>query len=101
MSSFTTMDSASEYSFVIPHSTFIKAYERYVSLVEAAVKSGKTPGLFDLIDLKQGRKVIEKEAKSVVVDVAKGLKKVGFLLFNSIAWNESTRLVVGKKNERE
>ena len=57
------MDSASDYSFDIPHSTFIKAFERYVSVVEASVKSGETNGLFDLIDLKKRKKRDSKRNK--------------------------------------
>ena len=77
LSSFLLFDSASEYSFKIPAATFRKAYSRYIQILENKIASGDTSiGLLELIGLKSGRKAISDKAKKVVVDVAKGLKKV-------------------------
>ena len=73
------MESASDYSFKIPRSTFDKCYDRYVKLVEKRIENGDTSGgLFDLIDIKSGRKPISGKSKKVVVDITKGMKKVRF-----------------------
>ena len=84
MSSFLNMDSASDYSFTIPRSTFVKCYQRFVLQLEERLESGDSSnGLFELIDVQTGRKPIEKKAKNAVVQLTKGLKKVGLLaVFN-------------------
>ena len=56
LSSFLLMDSASEYSFKIPHATFKKCYNRYVAQVEECIKEQRTiSGRFKLIGINAGR----------------------------------------------
>ena len=96
MSSFTTMDSASNYSFKIPHSSFLESYARYVSLVDECIREKKAiSGRFQLINLKVGRKPISEKSKKVVIDVTKGLKQVCLsFFFHNLEWTE-TPFIIG------
>ena len=92
MTSFTLLDSASDYSFRIPKSTFLESYDRYVHLLEQRVLNQiENKGLFQLVDVKVGRKPIPEVVKETVVDVAKGMKKVGyFFVLTLLAWSKTS-----------
>ena len=79
LTAFLTLDSASDYSFTVPRSTFKDAYSRYVHLLESRVLGNdKRVGLFNLVENKPGRKSIPQVAKDNVIDLMKGMKKVCF-----------------------
>ena len=61
------MESASDYSFKIPRSTFDKCYDRYANLVEKRIENDDTSsGLLDLIDIKSGRNPISAKVDRMV-----------------------------------